>query len=103
MSTIIPTRKPNILTGEESVLGSLWDKALGVFDYVASIELQSYANDKMGVLREAEGEIKTTRQQLLASTPSAYQTTGASASNDKTLMYVGLAMSAGALVLLARK
>jgi hypothetical protein len=63
----IPQRKPAIVNNsDQSVLGSIWNGAKGIFEQIATIELERYETDRLLDIRKAEEEAKIARQQDLA-------------------------------------
>lgn len=62
----IPGTKPSVVDGGGSVLGSIWNSAKGVFEGIASIELQKYEAERLADVRAAEQEGRIAYEQQLA-------------------------------------
>tara|TARA_R110002124_G_scaffold266813_1_gene433796 strand:+ start:9100 stop:9432 length:333 start_codon:yes stop_codon:yes gene_type:complete len=107
----LPAPRPENLSSKlgnnESVLGLIFNTAKGVFDTVASIELQKYEAERLADIRDAEQEAKMQRQRELAGVglPNLSGAGGfgsLTSLNQGMAIFGGILMAGAGLILLSR-
>jgi len=101
----IPSRKPEM--GGTSILGSIWDAASNTFGRIADFRMSLWEQEQIADLRKKEAEAKAAQQKQYAGSsldrfiPTMPEFVNSNGMPTQTA-YLGMALIAGAVFLLAR-
>ncbi|PCI54036.1 MAG: hypothetical protein COB36_11050 [Alphaproteobacteria bacterium] len=106
----IPASKPTpdvqtsaVSGNQTSILGGLWDSALGVFKQVGHIELERYETKRLTDLRQEENKARAYRDGTLAGTVQQYLGYADDPKTKNTAFIIGGVMVTIGLFLLVKR